>query len=415
MPSRVDEIQWSRDDHERPNKVRVVGGKQDIAYWQKQVSELQEEVGELRGEVNELLNHENQTIEALQEEVGELRGEVDELLNHENKTIEALQEKYNHSWRELQTAKDKIHTFDAKLKTIRKAHADELNEKNKKLSEYKKPKKESYAQTESLEPSMVHLDSANMEKTVDSVYIRMKIKKSILPESTPVAVTPAGSSDLDSSELSALTPVSELGMSDRELSDGPATTNQLGLCTFRLLFSAPEWFISAFSYLDDVSLGFKYSRLLCEWANTEVATGWKGSGMMAKHRPREIEVWRVRKGVVDRYKSGKEPVLAEVPAVDAFGESVWQWWSAMQPAWRPMQDGRPLPNPQFGAKWDNLNRWGPNGWVLLLVTMKWWGQGILRLDTPNRPARLDDWETALMDMLIMLKGVSQFRVDNING
>ncbi|KAF8142758.1 hypothetical protein K438DRAFT_1634873 [Mycena galopus ATCC 62051] len=94
-------------------------------------------------------------------------------------------------------------------------------------------------------------------------------------------------------------------------------------------------------------------------------------------RPKAVGVWvkNARKGVPD------------IGTVAEMEKQWWVWWKGINPSWR-VRDGELV---QMGdGNWDVLRCPGQNGFLNILVCLKWW---FLRMDTPS-----DAWARALVDV-----------------
>ncbi|THU92399.1 hypothetical protein K435DRAFT_595886, partial [Dendrothele bispora CBS 962.96] len=131
------------------------------------------------------------------------------------------------------------------------------------------------------------------------------------------------------------------------------------------------WFRSAFIYVN-VDLGREYHDLKARWVQLERSHGWgkNGKKLLAINRPVEVTPW-----IQDaRYRRLSHTwVLAE--DVADFGKRLWKWWNSLQPEWRQNdQMNRPLPltSDDEDTSWQVLDYHGQNGWLTLLVCIKWW-------------------------------------------
>ncbi|KAJ7921291.1 hypothetical protein B0H13DRAFT_1604732, partial [Mycena leptocephala] len=71
---------------------------------------------------------------------------------------------------------------------------------------------------------------------------------------------------------------------------------------------------------------------------------------------------------------------------DTFGKGWWVWWLDINPDWR--SDMRPLS--RGTGSWDCLDLYGQNGFLNVLVTLKWW-RDAMSVPLPN-------WEEAVNDV-----------------
>ncbi|KAK7029472.1 hypothetical protein VNI00_014505 [Paramarasmius palmivorus] len=375
------EIICSSNDHDvHPNKVRVVGS----AFWSRQANELSDA--------------------------------VDALLNHDNETVAKTQKKFTETWRELQKARSLASSLLTKLKATEKILADQQN-----------LRVEAYTQTETIASTSTSVSTQTTSNVPTTQVLYTRDENTAIDESQGVGtsvstsdptrdVQVAGATDNEQGPEAARAPL-ESGMSTSEKKkqlSGQIDDNTLPSSNTNDICSSatnqePVWFQMASKYLRDADLGTKYVELVNEWEKLEADSGWKSNnGMVSTCRPKEIDQWRTAVGRAERFTLVKEPKLQTQEKLEFFGESVWQWWCAMQPQWRVIVDGRTQPFQQFGREWHTLNRRGPNGLVLLLVTVKWWGCGIRAVKEVQRQATLQaHWHRAIEDMLVMLRGLSK--------
>jgi hypothetical protein len=82
-------------------------------------------------------------------------------------------------------------------------------------------------------------------------------------------------------------------------------------------------------------------------------------------RPDEIRVW---------LKSGRK--LHAMPditqTVDDFGTAWLKWWNHLQPEWRGEWPNFSYEAPEDG-QWQELQKGGPNGFFIILLSYCWWG------------------------------------------
>ncbi|KAJ7725154.1 hypothetical protein B0H14DRAFT_2276069, partial [Mycena olivaceomarginata] len=78
----------------------------------------------------------------------------------------------------------------------------------------------------------------------------------------------------------------------------------------------------------------------------------------AKRRPAQVSAW------VQRARIGSP----EIKDVGKFAEEWAVWWQDINPAWRKIS----LPMPKQDGVWDNMDLPGPNGFLNVLVCLKWW-------------------------------------------
>ena len=114
-----------------------------------------------------------------------------------------------------------------------------------------------------------------------------------------------------------------------------------------------------------------------------------GRGYGTTNRPAAIGNWFR----IDRRKLTKSP---EMPPEEEYAESWWKWWTGIQPDWRirdedgarPSTDGEPGP-------WDDLERPGNNGMLVILLSLMWWHEIATE-------ATFNDWTEAIRDVVWVL-------------
>ncbi|KAF9062088.1 hypothetical protein BDP27DRAFT_1171274, partial [Rhodocollybia butyracea] len=130
----------------------------------------------------------------------------------------------------------------------------------------------------------------------------------------------------------------------------------------------PAWFHKAFFYVN-CDFGTQYAELIRRWMHLEELNLWKNSkhGLSDLNQPTMLNDWR-------RRRTGAVPALFTVTLVQRFSESFWIWWCSLQPAWRldSISNNRTGPLITFGNHWQGLNKCGNNGWLLIIVCLKWW-------------------------------------------
>ncbi|KAJ7801747.1 hypothetical protein B0H14DRAFT_2309729, partial [Mycena olivaceomarginata] len=78
----------------------------------------------------------------------------------------------------------------------------------------------------------------------------------------------------------------------------------------------------------------------------------------ARKRPTEVKDWIAR---ARKYT----PVIA---SAEAFGKGWWVWWLDINPVWR----GKERPLSWETEEWDCLDLYGLNGFLNVLIALKWW-------------------------------------------
>ncbi|KAJ7876167.1 hypothetical protein B0H14DRAFT_2342916, partial [Mycena olivaceomarginata] len=97
----------------------------------------------------------------------------------------------------------------------------------------------------------------------------------------------------------------------------------------------------------------------------------------AKKRPKEIADW------VGRVRNYTPPIAD----AEDFGKRFWGWWLDINPIWHTQE--RPMKR-EGGSSWLTLDYHGQNGFLNVLMCLKWWHNAIKEV-TP-------DWEDAVDDV-----------------
>ncbi|KAJ7787482.1 hypothetical protein B0H14DRAFT_2269848, partial [Mycena olivaceomarginata] len=101
----------------------------------------------------------------------------------------------------------------------------------------------------------------------------------------------------------------------------------------------------------------------------------------AKKRPQEVGDWVAR-------ARNHTPTIANA---DNFGKGFWAWWVDINPTWRNEQ--RPMKR-EGASSWSSLDIHGQNGFLNLLMCLKWWHDA-MEVQSP-------DWEEAVDDVTWVL-------------
>ncbi len=167
------------------------------------------------------------------------------------------------------------------------------------------------------------------------------------------------------------------------------------------------WFIPAFRYLN-VDLGKNYIALVKQWVVLERANTWKNprSGLMTHGRPKVVTTWLQN----TRYeRKGSEPKLTGESLI-AFTIHFWSWWVNLQPTWRLVTEESQLKSvDNFGDDWESLDKCGRNGWLLLIASLKWWGEALDSESGDKRQQLHNKWTRVLEDISMMLGGLIEYR------
>ena len=114
-------------------------------------------------------------------------------------------------------------------------------------------------------------------------------------------------------------------------------------------------------------------------------------------RPDQIGVW---------LKNGRK--LHAPPdihkCVKEFGEAWLVWWMDLQPKWRGKWPNLSYDMPDWGL-WQQMQKVGPNGFFLVLLSFAWWGSGVLTDDGKKIEPHYSDWLHAFTDIQWVLDHV----------
>ncbi|KAJ6517935.1 hypothetical protein C8R47DRAFT_933869, partial [Mycena vitilis] len=125
------------------------------------------------------------------------------------------------------------------------------------------------------------------------------------------------------------------------------------------------------------------------WAHEKAAAfDGPGKGPMPKMRPKQVAGWvaRARTG-------GPNPPVDDVIS---FSVAWWKWWVAINPPWRQTDDGRRLKK-EGGGEWGAAAQTGPNGFLSVLVCLRWWRDAV-RGDEK-------EWKEAVEDVVWALREI----------
>ncbi|KAJ7430083.1 hypothetical protein B0H11DRAFT_1765718 [Mycena galericulata] len=139
---------------------------------------------------------------------------------------------------------------------------------------------------------------------------------------------------------------------------------------------------------DAVGLGERWKGLVVLWWKLEESTRFATSikSHPPRYRPKQVAVWvkNARKGT---------PALE----VKTFSAQWWVWWRAINPDWRQGEGEGELLKGVEGS-WGVMECPGQNGFLNILICLKWWGE---RLDSDSR----EEWERAVDDVNWVLRGM----------
>ncbi|GAW04090.1 hypothetical protein LENED_005856 [Lentinula edodes] len=164
--------------------------------------------------------------------------------------------------------------------------------------------------------------------------------------------------------------------------------------------NAQKWFPSAFEYVNQ-DLGEGYYILFQQWIKFECLRDWMTStkGLARSNRPKELSKWILN----CRYdRSGNEPLL-EKDNLAQFGESFSCWWSGLRPPSLHQMSADQSAAQNFEKEWESLDRSGKNGWLSVLVCLKWWGMALGEEDRKGQPG--EKWRNMVDDVTVVLSSL----------
>ncbi|KAJ7030750.1 hypothetical protein C8F04DRAFT_906787, partial [Mycena alexandri] len=137
------------------------------------------------------------------------------------------------------------------------------------------------------------------------------------------------------------------------------------------------------SMLLEGGLGAQWEGLVDAWWALEASTKFvsKTKSHPTTSRPREVGLW------VKSARKGTPQVIPE-----SFGEGWWVWWRGINPKWR-VSNGELLR--EGDGSWDVLRCPGQNGFLNVVVCLRWW-----RLAAGTEPR---DWIRAVEDVKWVLQ------------
>ncbi|KAJ7886939.1 hypothetical protein B0H13DRAFT_1627717, partial [Mycena leptocephala] len=118
----------------------------------------------------------------------------------------------------------------------------------------------------------------------------------------------------------------------------------------------------------------------------------QGKAMGSKKRPTQVKEWVGR-----AHKASYTPYIADAAQ---FGRQWEAWWIEINPMWR--QTDLPMGRFTDGA-WDTLDVPGRNGFLNILMCLKWWGDML----GPEEAEKSKEWMEAVTDVT--------WALDRLNG
>lgn len=161
---------------------------------------------------------------------------------------------------------------------------------------------------------------------------------------------------------------------------------------------AQKWFPQAF-HLVNVDLGSHYMDFLGHWINFERLHGWGRSGgrLTGSGRPSIISKW-VKEG---RYSPRCSEPCIDTDELEQYAQELSNWWKFIQPA-------TPFDRDNMGVDWVALNKHGINGWLSIVVGMKWWGTSLKGLTGDSLNSCTEEWLATLEDLTETLQNLQSY-------
>ncbi|KAJ7924018.1 hypothetical protein B0H13DRAFT_1543116, partial [Mycena leptocephala] len=145
--------------------------------------------------------------------------------------------------------------------------------------------------------------------------------------------------------------------------------------------------------LETTDLGVSFKGLVNSWWEYEAGKGFVGQVTMGgKKRPIQVKEWVSR-----ARKASYMPYIADVAQ---FGRQWEAWWIEINPAW--CQADLPMGRYTDGV-WDALDVPGRNGFLNVLMCLKWWGD----LLGAEEAGKSKEWMEGVTDV--------KWALDRLNG
>lgn len=117
--------------------------------------------------------------------------------------------------------------------------------------------------------------------------------------------------------------------------------------------------------------------------------------VLKSSRPIEISQW-----VAGGRKLEDQPI-----ATEGFKQKWWEWWELMQPSGRRQSSS--LLDVSKIKDWRKMQKWGSGGWVLIMLSLLWWGKA----STDNGA----DWSEAVRDVTKVLSCLRETPIETTSG
>ncbi|KAJ3841889.1 hypothetical protein F5878DRAFT_609182 [Lentinula raphanica] len=413
------------EDHGRYTRMRLLlkdGDYEDeVQILRARIVKLQARVSELEYPPNCDGTHEDevQKLRArnveLQARVSELEDDMDTILNEEMDDVVKLKEDVQGYYRRYRRAQTKIMELEEVISKYKGGdrHTEYISDNASKELDASRPEFEKL-ETHSSKANSVTL-SPGLAQTGNHATSQFTSSASIIDtvdDKNPTAsdkrrgndATFTDDSSAQSIFISPSIPADDISTNDKQ---NAHDSHERFETSFVQTVSYPEdgpdsgWFFDAFHYLK-ADLGPQYNTLIRLWVAFERKSGFdtphKLAGLAAAKSPVVLSVWRKNRR---RFLSKVDQSGLSTPE---FVAELWAWWATLQPQWRTVDnDGKPLPFDDFGDDMAPLDKHGKNGWLCLLVCVKWWGNGLQTLLDNEQVSVTKDWLVLVADMTKMLQ------------
>ncbi|KAJ3834891.1 hypothetical protein F5878DRAFT_336880 [Lentinula raphanica] len=162
---------------------------------------------------------------------------------------------------------------------------------------------------------------------------------------------------------------------------------------------ALSWFREAFDYVN-VDLGEDFTCTIQSWIELERTKGWISSpkGIACKNRPKELTRWIIN----GRYNRRANEPRFGMSELASFGKSFVIWWTSLK---QSASESQGQGQGRKGNGWGTLDVSGKNGWLSIVVCLKWWGMG---LGEHRQEALGVDWRQSVIDVRCTLNQLVSF-------
>jgi hypothetical protein len=112
-----------------------------------------------------------------------------------------------------------------------------------------------------------------------------------------------------------------------------------------------------------------------------------GSGYSSKGKPSELSYWQ------KSHRPWKDQGLHGGKTLAQFEIEWWSWWKSLQPSEREPNNAEYMQLPTVNMDWTTLHEPGRNGFLLVMVSLAWWGK---------LAGHSDEWCLAVLDVTVAL-------------